>query len=158
TDNGDTARQGSIEKPLEQPVAWPAEAQVDHLGIFVERELQRLRHGEAAAIGCRVVRRLPASAQSQEFRLGRDAGNTHAVIGTRRDDAGDRCPMRLGDIAATIDEVSTMCASEALAGASMTKQSTPSAGIGQPSMTLRPYCFASSSAICRRASRPALRS
>jgi hypothetical protein len=64
TDNGDTARQGSIEEPLEQPVAWPAEAQVDYLGIFVERELQRLRQGEAAAKGCCVAgrRSLPASA------------------------------------------------------------------------------------------------
>ena len=107
-DNGDTARQGSVEKPLEQPIAWPAEAQVDHLGIFVERELQRLRQGEAAAIGCRVagLRRLPASAQSQEFRLGGDAGNTYAVIGTRGDDACDRGPVRFGDIAATIDKVS----------------------------------------------------
>ena len=41
-----------------------------------------------------------------------------------------------------------------VAGASMTKQSTPSAGIGQLSMIFRPYWRASASAIRRRASRP----
>ena len=56
------------------------------------------------------------------------------------------------------DNFSTSCASEALPGAAMAKQSTPSAGMGQPSMILRPYWFASRSAICRRASRPAPRS
>src|SRR5438105_9448850 len=48
-DNCNAARHCSIKQAFQKSVARSAETQVDHLGILVESEVQRLRQGKAAA-------------------------------------------------------------------------------------------------------------
>ena len=62
TDDDDVARETDIEQALEQVIARPAEAQVDHLDILVEGELQGLGQRKASARRNGLVGLLPARA------------------------------------------------------------------------------------------------
>ena len=105
TNDDDVARETDIEQALEQVIARPAEAQVDHLDILVEGELQGLGQREARARRNRLVGLLPARAQREQPRIGRDAGDADAIVGARRDDAGDGGAVRLAAAGRDPDEI-----------------------------------------------------
>jgi len=107
-DNRNAARHCSIKQAFQKSVARPAETQVDHLGIFVERELQRLRQGKAAAkrrIGA-PAELLPTGTQCHQFGFRRNSGDAQAIVGSGGDDSGDRGSVFFCDVLATVDEIS----------------------------------------------------
>ena len=77
-----------------------------HLHVLVDRELQRLGEREAVANRARSADGgLPTGAKRVEPCIGRDAGDTDAVVGTCRDDPGNRGSMQFGNITLRIDEI-----------------------------------------------------
>ena len=105
-DDRDAARQSRIEQACEQSVGGAAQAQIDHLHVLVDSKLQSLGEREAVANSAGPAdRRLPTGAKRVEPCVGRNARDTDAVIGTRRDDPGNRRSMQFGNVALTIDEI-----------------------------------------------------
>src|SRR6266851_6880067 len=104
-DNRSAARHRGVEQAFQQSIAWPAETQVDYLGILVESELQRLRQRKAAA-NSRIGVPLPTGPECHQFRLRRNSGDAQAIVGSGGDDSGDRGPVLFCDGLASVDEIS----------------------------------------------------
>ncbi len=94
-DDDDAAPDGDLQQFGEQRILRPGEARIDDPDVALDREVQCL--GKAQRITHRAVSpTLPAGTQTHQSGLGRDAGDTQAIVRDRRDDAGYAGAVLLG--------------------------------------------------------------
>lgn len=104
----DPAAGGHGDQGGEQAVLRAGQAEIDHLGAMVDREVQRLGQAEAVAQGGRggrAVVDLPAGAQGHQPGARRDAGDAQAVAGLGRDHPGDAGAVPFGRARAVGHEI-----------------------------------------------------
>ena len=100
----------TLDEPCQQRVARAAEAEIDDVGLGVDRGCQSLREREAVA-DCRRRRDvgMPARLEHEQFHVGRDADDADAVVRHGADDTGDGGTVGIGPELGRvgIDEVAT---------------------------------------------------
>ena len=97
----------SLEELTKQAVIRTGKAEIDHVGVVLDREVDRFRQAQRVANGRRRGGRLdlPAGAQPQQPCAGRHSGDTHAIVGLCGDDSRDFGAVLLDRKRLTGDEV-----------------------------------------------------
>lgn len=89
--HGQSMVQRRFNELSKQEIVGPAEAEIDNLGLFLDREIQRFRQAEAVAN--RLPRHtpldLPTGAEPKEPGAGSDSGNPDPIIRFGGDNARD---------------------------------------------------------------------
>src|SRR5437763_8363991 len=94
-DHGQSMIQCGFDQLSKQEIVGTAKAEIDHIGLLLDREIECFCKAEAVANGLprRTSVDLPAGAQAEEPSAGSDSGNADMIIGFRGDNARDASAM-----------------------------------------------------------------
>src|SRR4051812_24221095 len=83
--------ESNLHQFAQEPVVGAAEAEIDHVGLLIDREIQRLGQAEAIAHRRRTRPRLrlPTCAEAKQTRAWGHPRDSDAIVFPRRDHASD---------------------------------------------------------------------